>query len=318
MTGKKETKNWKLQTPVAFLIFNRPDTTEKVFAEIAKVRPTKLLVVADGPRVDRPGEIQKCIAARAIIDRLDWSCEVLKHYSETNLGCKKRVTSGLDWVFDHFEEAIILEDDCVPSPSFFRYCQELLERFRSDTRVMQICGFNRMGQVGGYPYSYYFSKYGPVWGWASWRRAWRNNDVDMKAWTAIKNDRANHFFCDDNREIEWRLSLYDRLCKGEIDTWDYQWGFAKLINSGLSVIPRHNLIRNIGFREDATHTKSGGVGLLPHKVWEMDFPLTHPSYLLRNVDEDSKYLSSVIPRSLSGFYRNPRTLLDVFLGKIRP
>lgn len=305
----------KLNTPVAFLIFNRPDTTEKVFTEIAKARPPKLLVVADGPRDDRPRETQKCLAARAVIDRVDWDCDVLKSYSEINMGCKKRVSSGLDWVFDNVEEAIVLEDDCVPSPSFFRYCQELLERFRSDTRVMQICGFNRMGQVVDYPYSYYFSQYGPVWGWASWRRAWRHNDVGMEAWPAIKKDKANHFYCIDRKETDWRMSLYDRVYNGEIDTWDYQWGFAKFINSGLSIIPKHNLIKNIGFREDATHTRQRESCLFHHEMHEMEFPLVHPPYLLRNVDEDRKYLNSVLPYSISGFYKNPKMLLNILLKK---
>src|SRR3972149_5093970 len=128
-----------LKTPVAFLIFNRPDTTESVFREIAKAKPSKLLVVADGARPDRVGEAEKCASTRAIIERVDWDCEVLKNYSNVNLGCKRRVSSGLDWVFETVEEAIVLEDDCLPSPSFFPFCEELLERYRDDSRVMQIC-----------------------------------------------------------------------------------------------------------------------------------------------------------------------------------
>ena len=315
MTEKGEPGNWKLNTAVAFLIFNRPDTTEKVFAEIAKARPPKLFVVADGPRDDRPGESRKCASTRAIIERVDWDCEVRKNFSERNLGCKNRVASGLDWVFDNVEAAIVLEDDCVPTQSFFRYCQELLERYRSDTRVMQICGFNRMGKIENYPYSYYFSKYGPVWGWASWQRAWRHNDVHMETWTTVKKDKAHHFFCNDRKEIDWRLSLYDRLYRGEIDTWDYQWGFAKLINSGLSIIPKYNLIRNIGFREDATHTKHGEASLLHMNTHDIGFPLMHPSYVLRNVDEDRRYLNSVSPSSISRLYKIPKILLDILPKK---
>lgn len=304
---------WTMKTPVAFLIFNRPDTTEEVFTAIRKARPPKLLVIADGPRDDRPEENRKCAAARAVVERVDWTCEVVKNYSETNLGCRNRVARGLDWVFESAEEAIVLEDDCVPSPSFFRFCQELLERYRSDTRIMQICGFNRMGRAKDGRYSYYFSRYGPIWGWASWRRAWRHNDVRMEAWTTVKQDEASHFFCSDRRETAWRRSLYDKVSRGEIDTWDYQWGFAKLIQSGLSVIPKCNLVENIGFREDATHTKHGDAGVTERKMEEMNFPLVHPSYVVRNIDEDRRYLDCVLPRfraRVAGIFRR--------LSNIRP
>ena len=302
-----------LSTPVAFLIFNRPDTTNKVFAEIAKARPPKLFVVADGPRDDHPGDITKCVSARETVERVDWECKVLKNYSERNLGCKSRVVSGLDWVFENVEDAIVLEDDCVPTPSFFQYCQELLQRYRSDTRIMQICGFNRMGQAKDYPYSYYFSRYGPVWGWASWRRAWCHNDVRMEAWNAIKRDRAHRFFCIDRKEVDWRMSLYDKVYDGKIDTWDYQWGFAKLINSGLSIIPRCNLIENIGFREDATHTKQGNNERITPDVRDIEFPLIHPLYVLSNADEDRRYLDSVMPSP-----RSPFSDITRMLSRIRP
>ncbi len=133
---------WQLKTPVVFIIFKRPDTTERVFEVIRQTKPTKLLVVADGARTDRPGEADKCAAVRAIIECVDWDCKVLKNYSEINLGCGKRVSSGLDWVFDNVEEAIILEDDCLPHPTFFRFCEELLERYRYDTRVSSISAQN--------------------------------------------------------------------------------------------------------------------------------------------------------------------------------
>jgi len=151
--------DFTLTTPVAFLIFNRPDTTEKVFAEIAKAKPPKLLVVADGPRAAKPGEIEKCEAVRSIVERVDWDCEVLKNYSDVNMGCRTRVSSGLDWVFENVEEAIILEDDCLPNQSFFKYCQELLQYYRHNEKIFSISGSN--WQFGGriYDKSYYFSKF---------------------------------------------------------------------------------------------------------------------------------------------------------------
>src|SRR5512139_3287315 len=174
--------DWQLKTPVAFIIFNRPDTAERVFAEIAKARPPKLLVVADGPRANRSGEAEKCAATRAIIDRVDWDCEVLTNFSDTNLGCKNRVSSGIDWVFEQVPEAIILEDDCLPHPTFFRFCEELLERYRDDERIGMISGDNfQLGQKRT-DASYYFSRYNHIWGWASWRRAWRHYDREASAW----------------------------------------------------------------------------------------------------------------------------------------
>jgi hypothetical protein len=182
--------DWKLSTPVAFLIFNRATTTERVFAEIARAKPRQLLLIADGPRPDREEEADRCAATRAIVDQVNWDCQVLKNYADCNLGCKKRVSSGLDWVFRNVEEAIILEDDCLPHPTFFRFCQEMLEKYRSDTRIMQICGFNALYEQQSLPYSYYFSKFGPIWGWASWRRAWEHYDVDMKLWPLVKREKA--------------------------------------------------------------------------------------------------------------------------------
>lgn len=286
----------KLTTPIAFLIFNRPEVTERVFAEIAKARPSKLLVVADGPRADREGEAERCAAARKIIARVDWGCEVLTNYSDVNLGCKRRVSSGLDWVFETVEEAIVLEDDCLPHPSFFPYCEELLGRYRDDSRVMQICGSNFLNGWKRNEYSYYFSNYGPIWGWASWRRAWKSYDVDMKLWPMLKEKRVLEDFCINQDEIKARLSIYDQVYSGEIDTWDYQWGFAKLVNSGLSITPNVNLISNIGFGAGATHTSSAADPFADLKTFEMSFPLTHPPHILRDHPSDLRFINEAMLR----------------------
>ncbi len=178
--------NSLIKTPVVVIIFKRTDTTEKVFEAIRLAKPPKLFVIADGPRADHPGEAEKCEAARAIIERVDWECEVLKNYSDTNLGCAKRVSSGLDWVFSNVEEAIILEDDCVPHLTFFPFCEELLEKYRYDTRIASISGQNVQFGRERTNYSYYFSRYNHCWGWATWRRAWQHFDFDMKLWPEIK------------------------------------------------------------------------------------------------------------------------------------
>ena len=280
-----KTADWQLHTPVAFIIFNRPDTTARVFEEIRRARPAKLLVVADGPRPDRPGEAEKVAAARAIIEQVDWPCEVLKNYSDINLGCRRRVSSGLDWVFQTVEEAIILEDDCLPHPTFFRFCEELLEKYRNDERVMNINGSNyQFGRKCGEA-SYYFSRYTHIWGWASWRRAWQYYDVDIKNWenSKNKNEYLHVFSCRAERRF-WRTML-DKVASGKIDTWDFQWAFACLVRRALVIAPNVNLISNIGFGPGATHTTGVSIDAnMPTAA--MELPLVHPRLFIQAVDAD--------------------------------
>ena len=172
----------QLNTPVVFIIFNRPDTTQKVFDEIKKVKPKKLFVISDGPR--KPSEEKLCVETRKIIDGVDWECEVLKNYSDKNLGLKERISSGLNWVFNNTEEAIILEDDCVPDQSFFKFCEEMLDRYRGNKNIMMIGGSNPLKDFE-IENAYTFSKYYQIWGWATWKRAWDKYDIDMKGWGVV-------------------------------------------------------------------------------------------------------------------------------------
>jgi hypothetical protein len=288
-----------IETPIAFLIFNRPDTTLKVFKEIEKARPRKLLVVADGPRSSKPGEDEKCAATRAIIDQISWDCEVITNYSEVNLGCKKRISSGLDWIFNIVEEAIILEDDCLPHPTFFRYCEELLEYYRDDQRVMHISGDNFQHGRKRTKDSYYFSHYTHVWGWASWRRAWQNYDVDMKLWRSVK---AGNWLADilkDKESISYWENIFQSAYEGKIDTWDYQWLFACWLQNAFSILPNVNLVSNIGFGLDATHTR-GKSELANLPVEAMDFPLQHPLFTLRDTQADELTRKGQFVTSLLG------------------
>ncbi|MDP2217461.1 MAG: hypothetical protein Q8J68_09260 [Methanolobus sp.] len=278
--------DYQLKTPVAFIIFNRPETTERIFAEIAKAKPKKLMVIADGPRANRPEEAEKCRAARAIINKVDWNCEVLTNYSEVNLGCKRRISSGLDWVFDTVEEAIILEDDCLPDPTFFRFCEELLEKYRDDERIAMISGDNFQFGRKRTEYSYYFSRYPHIWGWASWRRAWKNYDVEMKLWPEIQDGRWLKDLLGDTKSVWYWQYTFDKAYTGEIDTWDYQWVFACWIQSALTVIPNVNLISNIGFCSGAVHTKVKDK-YSEIKTHPLNFPLSHPLYILRDSMADS-------------------------------
>ncbi|BCS51978.1 glycosyltransferase family 2 protein [Geobacter sp. SVR] len=277
---------FKLKTPVAFLIFNRPDVTQKVFEEIRRARPPKLLVVADGPRVNRPGEAEKCQSVRAIIDTVDWPCEVLKNYSDVNLGCKRRVSSGLDWVFEQAEEAIILEDDCLPHPSFFGFCEELLEKYRDDERIGIISGDNFLFGRRRTDNSYYFSRYTHIWGWASWRRTWQTYDVEMKSWPLVKNGMWLTDILHDKKQVKYWSDIFESVFNGQIDTWDYQINFNNFVHSRLNIMPNQNLISNIGFGVEATRTiQKCKCAEMP--IFEMKFPLIHPQMIIRDAQADS-------------------------------
>lgn len=244
-----------MKTAVAFIIFNRPETTRRVFAEIARARPRKLFVIADAPRPDRAGEAELCGRARDVIRDIDWDCEVHTSYAQRNMGCRLRVSSGIDWVFSAVEEAIILEDDCLPHPDFFPFCEELLARYRADPRVMAIGGVNfQAGRAWGEA-SYYFSQYLHIWGWATWRRAWQHYDVAMRSFPDFVGDARNRFASKAERH-HW-LEIMRRTHDGLIDTWDYQWQLAVWRCRALTVVPNVNLVSNIGFGPEATHTKDG-------------------------------------------------------------
>ena len=288
-----------LNTPVAFIIFNRPETTETVFKEIAKAKPRKLMVIADGPRSTRPAEAEKCSAARAVIEQVDWDCEVLTNYSDRNLGLKKRISSGLNWVFENVEEAIMLEDDCLPHPSFFQFCEELLAKYRHDPRIMMISGDNFLpGQDQSLENgSYFFSRYTHIWGWATWRRAWQYFDVEMKDWPKLRNTSMILDVLGNKTAAEyWRYTL-DNVANGYINIWSYQWLVACWTQNAFSVTPAVNLVTNIGYGAEATNLKVSEETGDQRPFHEMKFPLQHPPFMIRNRKADD-YITKHIFRCL--------------------
>lgn len=287
--------NFKIKTPVVFIIFKRPDTTEKVFEAIRQAQPPKLFVIADGPR---SGEVEMCAATRAIIDRVDWDCEVLKNYADVNMGCKQRVSGGLNWVFEQVEEAIILEDDCLPHPTFFRFCEELLEKYRHDERIMSIGGTNLLVEWKSDIQSYFFSNYFHCWGCATWKRVWNYYDVDMNLWTDSKiQKKVREVIGDDNQYFNRKKHL-DSAYGGKVDSWAYPFFFMCLAHSGLSIRPSVNLVTNIGFTKNATHTKVADVRSgMP--LNSMLFPLKEPLNVAADRQHDYEQYKKVWKKSLS-------------------
>ena len=296
-----------LETPVALLIFNRPESTRRVFEAIRAVRPRRLLVIADGPRPGRIGEEQRCRDARSVIDTVDWDCTIDKNYAEENLGCRRRVSSGLDWVFRQVEEAIILEDDCLPHRSFFPFCQELLGRYRDEPRIAQISGVNFQPRAATPTHSYYFSRYNHIWGWASWRRAWQLNDDEMAGWPDFRDRNLLAGILSGKKEALYWTGVLNKVHAGEIDTWDCQWTFSCWKNRLLTVIPAVNMISNIGFGPDATHTPvPNRYAAMPAE--KMIFPLLHPSLLQPDGAADA-YTGKTM-------YRDP-SLIDRIVATLR-
>lgn len=277
---------WQLKTPVCFIIFNRPDVTEQVFEKIREAKPPKLLVIADGARANKAGELEKCLAARAIINQVDWECEVLTNYSDVNLGCRKRIYTGLDWVFSQVEEAIILEDDCLPHPTFFRFCEELLEEYRHNSRIMLVSGQNLQFGQKRRNYSYYFSRYNHCWGWATWKRAWQHYDDTMALWPQTRDENWLFDILQDEQAFKYWSSMFQAMYEG-FDTWDYPWLFACYINQGLSVLPNINLVSNIGFGKEGTHATDSNSILANIPAEEIQFPLEHPPFIVRDTQADN-------------------------------
>ena len=293
--------NFKLTTPVVLIIFSKLDTADRVFAEIAKAKPTKLLVISDAARPDKLGEAAKVAATRAIIQRVDWECEVLTHFSDINLGPRNRISSGIDWAFQQVEEAIILEEDCLPGPTFFRFCQELLDRYRCDQRVGMISGCNFQFGHQRNEDSYYFSKYFHIWGMATWRDKWQNNyDVALRKWPAIRDqNRVADLVGNYEESYKW-AKKFELTYQNKINTWDYQWVFANWLQGRLCVAPTQNLVSNIGFAHpDAANTvKCCDEANVP--ITCMAFPLRHPLGVMRDLGADEyeykRFIRSSLPK----------------------
>ncbi|WP_411875739.1 hypothetical protein [Vulcanococcus limneticus] len=274
-----------MDTPLLLIAWRRPHTLRQVIDAIRPVAPTRLYVACDGPNPKRPGEAKKVAATRAVIkSEIDWPCQIERLFSDTNQGCRLGVSRAITWFFEQVEEGIILEDDCVPHPDFFPYCTTLLERYRHDTRVWCISGNNFQNGHWRGDGSYYFSRYNHCWGWASWRRCWQHYDADLRLWPALRDSGLLDIVLEDPLERNYWSAIWQQLMEaGEPDTWDYQWTFTCLAQGGLTALPNRNLVSNVGFGVDATHT----TGLANPTVADQGLgELRHPPFVLRNAAAD--------------------------------
>jgi hypothetical protein len=306
-----------VKSPVLFIVFNRPETTRLVFDAIRAARPPKLYIAADGPRASRPEETQHCEEVRSIATAVDWPCEVHTLFRERNLGCRMGVSSGVSWFFEHEPEGIILEDDVLPLPTFFDFCDEMLDRYRNDDRVAMISGSNLVSNRFQAQESYFFTYYCNIWGWASWRRVWQHYDVNMAAWPAwrdghgLKKIAGGRFYF----ETYWRR-VFDAAHLGNIDTWDYQWTFTCWRLGALTLLPARNQIRNLGFGTDATHTTADAPEFVTAaRVQPLIFPLIHPKDVVRQPKADEAIGSTVFGIHLTTALRSFLQGIPVF-GKL--
>lgn len=271
---------------VALIIFNRPRQTEKIIKIIKKAKPKNFFLIADGPRENNTDDLNKCKQSLNIVkSNIDWDCNLNENISKKNLGCKLRVSSGLDWVFQHTDRCIILEDDTLPNLSFFIFCEELLNLYKNNNNVGIISGNNFLFNKIKIEDSYYFSKYVHIWGWATWRRVWLKYNVNADSWPYFKrSNQLNKILKNKNEIIKWNKNFQD-VYDGKIDTWDYQLTLMCWKEKLLSIMPNKNLVSNIGFGSDATHTKSKNF-LSNLENFRLNFPLKHPSKIEMNVKAD--------------------------------
>jgi hypothetical protein len=281
-------------TPIVFAIFNRPETTRIVFDQIRNVRPRELFIIADGPRSDHLNDREKCNRTRSIVKDIDWECQVYQNFSSENMGAGPRMATGITWAFDHVDQAIILEDDCLPSMSFFRFCEELLAHYANDARIMHISGNNFLPHEEFSQYSYLFSMYSINWGWATWKRAWKMFDYNMKQWPYIRDHKLLKNIIHDRALFQfWQRNL-EKVFRDGRDVWDYRWLLSCWVQNGLSILPSRNLVKNIGIGPDATHTKRHKFSSQLSSSEEVSFPLNHPPFFIKSTDCETNMIKRLM------------------------
>lgn len=285
---------FKLTVSVIFCIFKRLNTAQKVFEKLRAAKPPRLYLVSDGARDYVAGEKEKVEAVRDFVEKsIDWDCEVIRDYAPVNMGCGRRISSGISRVFEAEEEAIILEDDCVPDDTFFRYCQEMLEYYRDDNRILMIGGTNPIAQMYSTEHDYLFSHVPFMWGWATWRRAWRLYDYNIASWSSNRKNPLIRQAIPVRKAYWFYSAEFDSVYMGRRnDIWDYQFMYIGIINGMLGILPAKSLVQNVGFIEEATHTEEVP-DWMNREVSSMDFPIKYRQDVACDSAFDRQYMALV-------------------------
>ncbi len=271
--------------PIVLCIYNRPDFTRRAANVLKAVNPKRIFIIADGPKSSNPSDAELCAQAQRIAVESFKDAKVQMNASGINLGCRKRIQTGLNWVFGLVDEAIIIEDDCIPELSFFPFCAELIEKYRHEKEIGLIGGTNFQFDRRCSPNSYFFSRYPLMWGWATWRRTWEIYEADLDSWNEARDTSwLADLLVDPLVTAYWRR-IFDHVRDG-FDTWDYSMVYSCWRNKLLSIQPGRNLVSNIGFGVSATHTHERVSLFANMLVHRMTFPLTHPPRIERDLDCD--------------------------------
>jgi hypothetical protein len=270
-----------MRAAVLVIIFNRPDLAQQAIEHLRPAKPMRVYVAGDGPRPDRVNEADLCASARkAAINAIDWPCEVYTNFQDRNLATRIHVSSAIDWFFEHEPEGLIMEDDCLADPSFFTFCDELLERYRDDCSVSSICGTSYLRSNLVYPYSYYPTQFPDIWGWATWRDRWQQMDLAMDHWpTWRKNGGLRTIRGRSPRFTSYWNKIFEKTRNAEINSWGYAWIATRWRLGGISLQPTHPLVTNAGYRSDATNTLDKTLPPYVRPTREIRFPLRHPPAL---------------------------------------
>jgi hypothetical protein len=295
-----------LDTPVLLLVFNRPDTTRRVFEAIRQAKPRRLFIAADGPRPSRPEDAPRVAQVREIVSRVDWDCEVKTLFRQENLGCGRAVSGAITWFFDQVERGIILEDDTLPSASFFTFCQTLLAHYQDHEQVMHIGGTSVLGRKRFARHSYYFSRYPVIWGWASWARAWKSYQLQWNDALVIDAMLASAWLAFTEKEMTYWKRCFAEISANPNHTWDYQWHFTVWQRQGICVAPYTNLVTNIGFGVDGTHTLNADWDIADLPRFEVTFPLKHPGGVTIHRKNDYRTFTKAhdVPTTFANKLRN--------------
>ena len=313
--------------PVLLIAYKRYLTTKLVFEEIRKAKPKKFFFAVDGPKKNVLGDAEKVAKVKSIVDLVDWKCEVKVLFSETNRGSKVTESEAINFFFDNVDEGIVLEDDCLPNQSFFMFCGVLLEKYRHDERIMQISGSNFQFENIVGDESYYFSKRAHTWGWATWKRAWKFYDVDMKNFPEFKSKNYIDNIFESKEERKYYLSTFQATFEGKIDCWDHQWLYAILSQGGLSIQPNKNLITNIGFGPEGTYCTDSDNLAANVPLYDLK-NIIHPEFVVIRKEADMYEFEKLIHDSIFKqinrtfkrvvrIIKHPRTALENYLNRYK-